>query len=80
MQELERSTRKKRIDPRLKAAGWSIVPFDPEKSLADYGNAAGVEEFATQHGPADYALCDQGDTLGVVEAKKVTLGPQGVLT
>ena len=25
--ELERHTRKQRIDPRLKAAGWSVVPF-----------------------------------------------------
>jgi hypothetical protein len=25
--ELEGQTRKRRIDPRLKAAGWSVVPF-----------------------------------------------------
>jgi type I restriction enzyme R subunit len=34
----------------------------------------------TEKGPADYALCDQGTVYGVVEAKKLTLGPEGVLT
>ncbi len=32
------------------------------------------------YGPADYALCADGRVLGVVEAKKITLGPEGVLT
>jgi hypothetical protein len=39
-----------------------------------------VIEFETEAGPADYALWDHNEALGVVEAKKVTLGPQGVLT
>jgi type I restriction enzyme R subunit len=78
--ELERQTRKRRIDPRLKAAGWQVVPFVQGKSLEDYGAEVAVEEFETANGPADYALCDDGHVLGVVEAKKVTLGPQGVLT
>ena len=38
-----------------------------------------VEEYGTAKGPADYALCDGGTVRAVVEAKKVTLGPQGVL-
>ncbi|MGW1341377.1 type I restriction endonuclease subunit R [Kribbella sp. NPDC002412] len=75
--ELERHTRKQRIDPRLKTAGWSIVPFrgtdtHPYKRVA-------FEEYPTSAGPADYALCDGDEVRGVVEAKKVTLGPQGVL-
>ncbi len=78
--ELERQTRKRRIDPRLKAAGWRVVPFVQSKPLEDYGAGAAVEEFETANGPADYALCDDGQVLGVVEAKKVSLGPQGVLT
>jgi type I restriction enzyme R subunit len=78
--EPERQTRKRRIDPRLKAAGWRVVPFVEGKPLEDYGAGAAVEEFETANGPADYALCDDGQVLGVVEAKKVTLGPQGVLT
>ncbi|MGO9154890.1 type I restriction endonuclease subunit R [Mycobacterium sp.] len=38
-----------------------------------------VEEWPTAAGPADYALCDAGAVCGIVEAKKLTLGPQGVL-
>ena len=41
--------------------------------------ALAVEEFETAMGPADYALFDGGRCLGVAEAKKLTLGPQGVL-
>jgi type I restriction enzyme R subunit len=76
--EQERQTRRTRIDPRLKQAGWKVVHFD-SADLKRYRRAA-VEEFETANGPADYALCDEGDGLGVVEAKKVTLGPQNVLT
>src|SRR5262249_22549924 len=39
-----------------------------------------VTEYATVNGPADYALFVAGQPLGVVEAKKLTLGPQNVLT
>ena len=38
-----------------------------------------IEEYETDLGPADYVLADHDDLLGVVEAKKLTLGPQGVL-
>lgn len=77
--ELERQTRRERIDPRLKAAGWRILPYERGKPVADYGPQAAVEEFETDAGPADYALVDQGQVLGVVEAKKLTVGPGGVL-
>lgn len=46
----------------------------------DRYRSSAVEEFPTRSGPADFALCDQGAALAVVEAKKVTLGPQNVLT
>ncbi len=78
--ELERQTRSQRIDPKLKAAGWHIAPFLSGKPLADYGNETAITEFETDAGPADYALWHHNEALGVVEAKKVTLGPQGVLT
>ncbi len=77
--ESERRTRKSRIDPRLKAWGWEIVPFAPSRPLTGYGRHA-IEEYPTANGPADYALVVDGKLLGVVEAKKVTLGPQNVLT
>src|SRR3989441_588894 len=77
--ESERGTRKSRIDPRLKQWGWEITPFNPAKPLSGYRRHA-IEEFPTANGPADYALVVDGQLLGVVEAKKVTLGPQNVLT
>jgi type I restriction enzyme R subunit len=77
--ESERQTRKKRIDPLLKGLGWKIVPFNPGRPLGFYENCA-IEEFPTDHGPADYALCVHGRIVSVVEAKKLTLGPQNVLT
>jgi type I site-specific restriction endonuclease len=63
-------TRKRLIDPKLKAAGWRIVPFDPGAPLVSYERCA-VEEVETEHGPADYALCVGGQILGIVEAKKL---------
>src|SRR5256885_10956624 len=75
----ERRTRKRRIDPRLTQWGWEITPFNPAKPLSAYRRHA-IEEFPTANGPADYALVVDGEILGVVEAKKVTLGPQNVLT
>jgi type I restriction enzyme R subunit len=76
--ESERRTRKQRIDPKLKASGWSVVPFVSEAASAALASSA-VEEYATKLGPADYIFADDGDLLGVVEAKKLTVGPQGVL-
>lgn len=78
-QEREVQTRQARLDPRLKAAGWDVVPtadFDQATQL----NHSAVVELPTAIGPADYALCDDGHVQAVVEAKKVTLGPQSVLT
>ncbi|HKZ02304.1 MAG TPA: DEAD/DEAH box helicase family protein, partial [Pyrinomonadaceae bacterium] len=59
--------------------GWTIVPFNPTRPLGFYPNCA-IEEYPTANGPADYALCVNGQIVGVVEAKKLTLGPQNVLT
>ena len=77
--EAEQLTRSKRIDPRLNAAGWSVAPtseFDEAIKLS----GVAVRELPTLNGPADYALCDDHRIQAVVEAKKVTLGPQAVLT
>src|SRR5207302_1684966 len=76
--ESEKRTRRQRIDPKLGTA-WEIVPFDPVRPLSSYHDTA-VKEYPTKNGPADYALCVNGKILGIVEAKKVTLGPQGVLS
>ncbi|MEI7649159.1 MAG: DEAD/DEAH box helicase family protein [Methanomicrobiales archaeon] len=78
-EECEQVTRKKRIDPLLKAAGWSITRFIDGIDLSAYNNTA-LEEYPTDNGPADYALCVEGKILAVIEAKKVTRSAQGVLT
>lgn len=72
-------TRKQIVDSRLRAAGWTVVPFKPGRGFSAYKNCA-IEEFPTESGPADYALCVGGQIVGVVEAKKLTIGPQEVLT
>jgi type I restriction enzyme R subunit len=77
--ESERVTRKERIDPLLKAAGWSVATYENGMDLSLFNKCA-LEEFPTANGPADYALCLDGKIVAVVEAKKVTLGPQNVLT
>jgi len=75
----ESATRKEHIDPKLEAAGWRVVPFEESKALDAYDRCA-IEEYATENGPADYALCVGGRILGIVEAKRLSLGPQNVLT
>ena len=55
---------------RLAAAGESRRPADAYRT----------EEEETANGPADYALWLDGRIVGIVEAKKLTLGPQNVLT
>jgi type I restriction enzyme, R subunit len=72
-------TRKQIIDAKLKAAGWTVAKFDAARPLSKYERCA-IEEYPTENGPADYALCVGGRILGVVEAKKLSLGPQNVLT
>ncbi|HEY7392207.1 MAG TPA: DEAD/DEAH box helicase family protein [Bryobacteraceae bacterium] len=77
----EHVTRKKLIDKRLTDSGWQIVlqhKFDAAKPLISYNRCA-IEEYPTNNGPADYALSLNGHIVGVVEAKKLTLGPQNVL-
>jgi type I restriction enzyme, R subunit len=63
-------TRKKLIDQKLKDAGWSVVAFDLSKPRQAFDWCA-IEEFPTESGPADYALCVGGEILGVVEGKRL---------
>ncbi len=72
-------TRRKLIDPKLASAGWKVLPYDPGKPLTEY-NFSAIVEYPTDNGPADYALCVNGKILGIIEAKKLSLGPQNVLT
>jgi type I restriction enzyme R subunit len=72
--EAEWRTRKSRIDPRLTARGWVLAAAPGAR------NPCRTEEHETANGPADYALCVDGEVAGIVEAKKLSIGPQGVLT
>jgi len=77
--ESESQTRRRRIDPRLERAGWKVVNVEAGGDLGSAVRTA-LAEYPTRAGPADYALCDGGRVLGVTEAKKLTVGPEGVLT
>lgn len=77
--ESEAQTRRNRIDPKLAAQGWQVVAYDASRPQFALDKHA-VAEWPTDNGPADYALFDQSGVIGVVEAKKVTVGPQNVLT
>ena len=79
MSERERDTRWRRIDPKLTASGWALADAS-EMKLDEVSAPTGLREFPSHDGPADYALCTDGRVLGVVEAKKLTIGPAGVLT
>jgi type I restriction enzyme R subunit len=39
-----------------------------------------IEEFETANGPADYAFCLDSQVVAILEAKKLTLGPQNVFS
>lgn len=74
--ETEAETRKSRIDRKLDALGWKLVPT----GVAPRHGPFRREEVETEDGPSDYCLYFDQRPLAVVEAKKLTLGPQNVLT
>jgi type I restriction enzyme R subunit len=55
-----------------------VIPFHPGLVTGGLQHHA-VEEYPTSMGPADYALFAAGRLVGVVEAKKLSLGPQNAL-
>src|SRR5262245_40372519 len=80
MNESEWQTRKARIDKKLRSVvpPWQIVRYSDSLDLSKLGCHA-VEELPTVNGPADYGLFVNGQLLGIIEAKKVTVNPQNVL-
>jgi type I restriction enzyme R subunit len=77
--ETEAQTRKRRIDASLEAAGWKIVSFRDDLDV-DKLHYHAIVEYPTDNGPADYILVAGGKMVGIVEAKKLTIGPKGALT
>ena len=65
------------IDQMLTNSGWQIQNLNQLDPLAYDGIA--VREYPTDSGPADYALFVRGKLLGVMEAKKKSVGSQNVL-
>jgi type I restriction enzyme R subunit len=80
MTESEKTTRKNRIDTRLKSAmlSWTIIPWSEDLDTSGLQSNA-VEEYPTETGPADYALFVKGQLLGIIEAKKLSVGAENVL-
>ena len=74
--ESEWKTRKRRIDLKLEASGWWLAAAGEIPNSQPHR----TEEEETSAGPADYALWLDSRIVGLVEAKKLTLGPQNVLT
>lgn len=71
-EESEWKTRKRRIDPRLDSVGWKLGKAGSQPHR--------TEEHETANGPADYVLWHDRNIVAVVEAKKLTVDPQNVLT
>lgn len=78
MKELEQQTREKRVEGKLKDWGWDVIRYDSKTPQSIYTHHA-VKEYPTESGPADYALFYGGQIVGVIEAKRLSLGPQNVL-
>ena len=60
------------IDAQLRAAGWVVQ--DKNSINFHEGEGQAIREYHTDTGPADYVLFVNGKPVGVIEAKKDTLG------
>jgi type I restriction enzyme R subunit len=60
------------IDAQLRTSGWAVQSKDGINFQEAEGQA--VREYTTDTGPADYVLFVDGRPVGVIEAKKETLG------
>lgn len=78
--EYEWQTRRDRINKKLQSLkpSWKIIEYASDLDVSSL-NGHAVEEFPTANGPADYALFAKGRLLGILEAKRVKVGPQNVL-
>ena len=79
-EEFEWQTRRDRVNKKLESLPepWNVIRYHPEIKSSLCRHHA-VEEFPTENGPVDYALFVNGELLGLIEAKKVSIGSQNVL-
>jgi type I restriction enzyme R subunit len=72
----EAETRRRLIDQRITHAGWGpIASYEAGQTYRDET----VIEFQTEKGPVDYALFYDGRPMALIEAKRLSVGPQNVL-
>jgi type I restriction enzyme R subunit len=74
--ESEALTRVIRIDRALDALGW----HEPTSGVEPLHGPYRMREIETDSGPADYGLYLDRALVAIVEAKKLSLGPQNVLS
>ncbi|WXG44285.1 MAG: type I restriction-modification enzyme R subunit C-terminal domain-containing protein [Promethearchaeati archaeon SRVP18_Atabeyarchaeia-1] len=72
----EDTTRRELVERALRDARWPVLDYSGSKSY----RTAAVREYETAHGPADYILFYESEALAAVEAKRLGLGPQNVLS
>jgi len=79
-EELEWQTRRERINKKLKALSLACkIVKHSEKLNPNKLVHHAVKEYPIAKGPADYALFVNGKLLGIIETKKVTVGPKNFL-
>jgi predicted type IV restriction endonuclease len=54
--------RKRLVDSMLTASGWKVAPYVHGKPLTAQ-HCFAIEEYPTAAGPADYALCADGQII-----------------
>ena len=75
-EESEKETRQRRIDRRLRDAGWVRAEKGQEPDSGPYW----LEEVETASGPCDYGLYVDRELVALVEAKRLERSPQNVLS
>ena len=77
-EELEAVTRRERINKTLNGLGWTIIDYEEGLNTSNLSHHA-VQEYPAATGYADYALFVNGLWIGVIEAKRLTVGSQAAL-
>lgn len=72
----EAETRKRIIDKKLISSGF--IELKDRFVIPEKGDFF-IPEYPTKTGPADYLLVSDGVPLAIVEAKRLSVGPQNVL-
>ncbi|HPQ68420.1 MAG TPA: type I restriction-modification enzyme R subunit C-terminal domain-containing protein [bacterium] len=66
------------INPSLEKSGWTVCRLS-KNAQAPPARHLAIEEYSVNSGFADYALCIDGQIVGIIEAKRKALDPQEAL-